>query len=252
MNDLTTQINHAGLLAVGGRVSLKDISYITGASYRTVAAYAQKAGWTENGKTTLLDERQTTIILEAMKNGHAGGPDNAADTLQTRLQGIETAQSRAVRIAVLAEKRHELDLRIQEELNAEISELRDEITQKTQKIAEDAPKVRAWERCLNAEGYMDFQETAAVLNIPGLGRNNLFALLRREGVLNRRNIPYRHHIEKGYFRVIETAGYDQWGDEHVNTKTLVHSKGIEFILRLIEKKRPATHTATASAGEALF
>jgi anti-repressor protein len=121
-----------------------------------------------------------------------------------------------------------------------------------QRAAEDAPKVRAWERCLDAEGYLDFQQTAAVLNIKGLGRNNLFGLLRQEGVLSRRNIPYRNYIEMGCFRVIETTGYDEWGEEHINTKTLVHQKGIEFILRIISKKRPETVTAAAGAEEVLF
>jgi hypothetical protein len=91
-----------------------------------VVAYAQKAGWTENGKQTLLNENQAAIIVEAMKQGHAGGPNNAAGTLQTSLQGIETAQSRAVRIAVLAKKQKEIDQQIKAELEAEIAEIKQE------------------------------------------------------------------------------------------------------------------------------
>jgi hypothetical protein len=49
------------------RMTLRQVAKATGASYRTVAAYAQKAGWTENGKLTLLTEEQVTVILEAMK-----------------------------------------------------------------------------------------------------------------------------------------------------------------------------------------
>jgi len=40
-------------------MTLKEVAEATGAAYRTVAAYAQKAGWTENGKETLLTERRS-------------------------------------------------------------------------------------------------------------------------------------------------------------------------------------------------
>jgi hypothetical protein len=49
------------------RMTLRQIAEVTGASYRAVADYAQKAGWTENGKRTLLNEEQVTFILEAMR-----------------------------------------------------------------------------------------------------------------------------------------------------------------------------------------
>jgi DNA-binding CsgD family transcriptional regulator len=80
------------------RMSLQEIATATGTSYRTVAAYAHKAGWTQNGKKTLLDEQQVTIILEAMKKGHAGGPNNVAETLRTSLEGTETALSPALKL----------------------------------------------------------------------------------------------------------------------------------------------------------
>jgi hypothetical protein len=109
------------------RMTLRQVATTTGAAYSTIAAYAQKAGWTENGKKTLLDEKQVTVILEAMKQGHAGGPNNAAGTLQTSLEGIETTQSRAVRIAVLAQKQQEIERQIKAEMQAEIDELRNNL-----------------------------------------------------------------------------------------------------------------------------
>jgi hypothetical protein len=44
-------------------MTLKEVSEVTGAAYSTVAAYAQKAGWTANGKQTLLNETQVTLIF---------------------------------------------------------------------------------------------------------------------------------------------------------------------------------------------
>jgi hypothetical protein len=108
------------------RMTLRQVATTTGAAYNTVCGYAQRAGWTENGKKTLLDEKQVTVILEAMKQGHAGGPNNAAGTLQTSLEGIETTQSRAVRIAILAQKQQEIERQIKAEMQAEIDELRND------------------------------------------------------------------------------------------------------------------------------
>ena len=69
-----------------GRMTLRQIADVTGAAYSTVAAYAQKAGWTKNGKATLLDDRQTTIIVEAMKQANSNQHD-----LPRSLEGTETA-----------------------------------------------------------------------------------------------------------------------------------------------------------------
>lgn len=104
------------------RVTLREIANITGAAYRTVAAYAQRAGWTQNGVETLLDEKQTAIIVEAMKQAHPG-PN--AETLRSTVQGIETSESRTVRLAALAQKRIELEKAFNAELEAELAELRE-------------------------------------------------------------------------------------------------------------------------------
>ena len=112
-------------------VTLAEIAKISGAAHSTVAAYAQKAGWTENGKRTLLNEKQATIIVEAMKARETGGAFHKrenGDTFHNVVEGIETSGSRAVRIAVLAKKQHEIDLQIQAELNAEIADLKAENT----------------------------------------------------------------------------------------------------------------------------
>jgi hypothetical protein len=106
-------------------MTVRQVAEATGAAYSTVAAYAQKAGWTENGKQTLLDERQTAIIVEAMKQAQH---NQTKYTFQAGLEGIETAQSRAVRIAVLAKRQQEIDRQIKAELEAEIAELRTDNT----------------------------------------------------------------------------------------------------------------------------
>jgi len=109
------------------RMTLKEVAEATGASYSTVAAYAQRAGWTQNGKITLLNEAQVTVILEAMKAKETGAgfhKKETGSTFHNVIEGVETAHSRAVRIAVLTQKQREIDQQIQAELQAEIVELR--------------------------------------------------------------------------------------------------------------------------------
>ncbi len=78
------------------------------------------------------------------------------------------------------------------------------------------------------------QEAAGVLNIKGLGRNNLFKMLREKGILNINNIPYREYIEAGYFKVRETVRNIK-GCETVIIVTLVNQKGLDFIRKKIEE-----------------
>jgi hypothetical protein len=74
-------------------MTLKEVAEITGAAYSTVAAYAKKAGWTENGKRTLLNEAQVTVIVEAMKKPISSG---AKSNLTFQMEGIDTTKSRAL------------------------------------------------------------------------------------------------------------------------------------------------------------
>jgi hypothetical protein len=94
------------------RMTLRQVADSIGASYRTVVSYAQKAGWTENGKLTLLTEEQVTVILEAMKRNK-----NNQHDLASSLQGIDTSKSRVLRIDLLHRQ-------IEAEMQSEIDELK--------------------------------------------------------------------------------------------------------------------------------
>ena len=91
----------------GKTMTLKEVAEVTGVSYRTVATYAQKAGWTQNGKTTRLTAAQVTVIVEAMKQKAINGVGEAAK-LASVLQGTETAQSLDFQLALIERKAHEL------------------------------------------------------------------------------------------------------------------------------------------------
>jgi hypothetical protein len=79
-------------------MSLQEVANATGAAYRTVAEYAQKMGWTQNGKQTLLDEKQVTALIEVLKMPK---PVGRVAALQSKLQGVETSMSTALRLEML-------------------------------------------------------------------------------------------------------------------------------------------------------
>ena len=231
------------------RATLQEIAMITGAAYSTVAAYAQRAGWTQNGVQTLLDETQATLIIEAMKQSTTGGAMHKRENLQSSIagettfhkviEGVETSESRAVRMAVLAEKRIELERKFNAELEAELAELRAEKERLELKSAEDAPKIEHYEQCMSAKGAISMRNAAATLNIPGMGRNKIFAELRKKQVLDGNNIPYRKFQDAGHFRVITNSYADSNGDTHTVLTTLVFPSGLDYIRRVVTQEQGA-------------
>ena len=60
--------------------------------------------------------------------------------------------------------------------------------------------------------------------------HNLF-----EAALDKYNVPYQKYVDAGYFRIIESKWEDKDGDIHINLKTVVFQKGIEFIRKTVLK-----------------
>jgi len=75
-----------------------------------------------------------------------------------------------------------------------------------------------------------------MLDIPGIGRTKLFAILRELGVLQRGlefNLPMQKYINAGYFTVIAVPFYI--GEKVIyHTVTRVTAAGIEFIRRTLD------------------
>lgn len=97
------------------------------------------------------------------------------------------------------------------------------------------PKAAFYDDVTGSDDTIDIKSAAKVLNIPNMGRNKLFAFLRDNHVLNKRNEPYQCFIDRGYFRQIESS-WEHDGTIHINLKTVVFQKGIDFIRGLIAKK----------------
>lgn len=102
-------------------------------------------------------------------------------------------------------------------------------------VSEMKPKAEFYDDVTGSTDTIDIGSVAKVLNIPNMGRNKLFSFLRENKILNRRNEPYQEYVDKGYFRQIETS-WEHNGTTHINLKTVVFQKGLDFIRQTIAKK----------------
>lgn len=103
------------------------------------------------------------------------------------------------------------------------------------------PKIDAYDTFMNSKSTFPMGVAAKILNFQApqrkkksIGRNQMFYILRELNVLQseRRhwNIPFQEFVDEGYFEVITKNA----NGDRVNATVVVTTKGIEFILRLLE------------------
>ena len=96
-----------------------------------------------------------------------------------------------------------------------------------------APKVQTYKMLYESNAVVDIGEVSKTLNFKGVGRNNLFAILRQQGILNSNNEPYQEYVNRGYFKLIPTNYVDNFGNRKM--KVVAYMKGIEAISKLLLK-----------------
>jgi prophage antirepressor-like protein len=111
----------------------------------------------------------------------------------------------------------------------------EQIEQQTQQLALAAPKVAFFDTVASSSDTTDIGTVAKTLAVPGLGRTNLFDLLRKKSILQDNNRPYQRYVDAGYFRVIETSWTDPDGNQHLYFKTVVYQRGLDFIRQLVQR-----------------
>ena len=122
-----------------------------------------------------------------------------------------------------------------ERLELENNEKQKVIEEKGNIISEQKPKAEFYDKVTESEDMFDFKKVAKIINVKGLGRNNLIALLREQKILDYSNTPYQRYVTQGYFKVVEKNYIDFFGNTRISTKTVVFQKGIDFILRLLKR-----------------
>jgi phage antirepressor YoqD-like protein len=198
------------------RMTVREVAEALGVSERVVQFAVKKLyqGIVKNGVATYLNEEQVTAIKLELESHH-------------NLEGTFEVSTRLERQLYIA--------KALQFANEEIQQLQSELSQKNQRIAADTPKVEFFDQVADSHDALQMRDVAAALNIPDLGRNKIFELLRKKGVLDDRNIPYREYQDRGYFRVIEQKWTDKEGETHINLKTFVYQRGIDFIRKVLKQ-----------------
>ena len=108
---------------------------------------------------------------------------------------------------------------------------------KQKALAENAimkPKADFYDTVVSTESLLSMGDTAKLINKKGVGRNNLYKILKARKILMADNIPYQQYIERGYFKVVES--YYMAGDNKVIAKTTyVKQKGVDYIRKLVDE-----------------
>lgn len=160
----------------------------------------------EKGKTTYLNEYQATMIKKSLldENRRVGFKSDVRTDLEKKLVIAEAMQI----------------------MNDEIAELR--------AVNEEMkPKALFYDTVTGSKDTIDMAKVAKVLN-KNIGRNKLFNLLREKKILQNNNLPYQTFIDRGYFRVVESKYTKPDGSTHINLKTVVYQKGINYINGLLK------------------
>lgn len=120
----------------------------------------------------------------------------------------------------------------------ENEKLQKENIQKQEIITEQQPKVDYYDKVISSKKAISMSEVAKLLKFKNkdnqrpVGRNILFGILRGNSLLNKYNQPYQKYVNAGYFEVKQS--YNNYTGEPIYT-TLVTSKGIEYIIKLLRK-----------------
>lgn len=105
----------------------------------------------------------------------------------------------------------------------------------TQKLLDNKYKIDFYDDVTGSSTTAEIATVAKVLNFKNIGRKTLFDILRKQGILQKDNMPFQIYVDRGYFRVVESKWNTPNGDVKVNYKTVVYQKGINFISKLLKE-----------------
>lgn len=197
-------------LAIDKTMTVREVAEVLGVSDRTIRNYADKLRNDLSGVRNpqggyMLNEMDVTKIkLTMQQNQHLG---KKSELPKTQLE----------KYLLISQAMHLLD--------KEVETLKTELTK-------SKPKIEFFDQVTNSKDAIDIGSAAKVLHYGG-GRNKLFAFLRGKGILMGNNQPYQEYIDRGYFRTIEQKYTKPDGSTHINIKTVVYQKGLNYIKRIL-------------------
>ena len=98
------------------------------------------------------------------------------------------------------------------------------------------PKADFYDTVTQTDEWEEMATVAKLLAHKGMGRNNIFQLLRDRQVLRYNNEPYQQYVERGYFKTVEQHWTNPATSEVIiSKKTVVSQKGLDFVRKILEE-----------------
>lgn len=119
-----------------------------------------------------------------------------------------------------------------------ISEQNKLIRQQQNKIEQDKPLVEFAEHVSQSVDSINMATFAKLLHDENIkiGRNRLFAWMKKNKHLMRDTSPYQKYVDAGYFDLVERPFETPYGKKHVYTQTLVTGKGQIYFTERLRKE----------------
>jgi anti-repressor protein len=95
------------------------------------------------------------------------------------------------------------------------------------------PKAEFYDAVVGSKTACDMAVVAKTLNFKGVGRNNLFEILREQKVLDPDNRPYQAYVDRGWFRMVESKYTKPDGSTCISFKTVVYQRGVDGISKML-------------------
>lgn len=108
------------------------------------------------------------------------------------------------------------------------------VAAQTVTLEEQKPKVEFYNTVADSKEAFTMEKVSKMLGIKGVGRNNLYKILREKKILLDSNAPRQQYMNQGYFRVREVT-VRRGFDINIEIQTLVYQKGIQFISKVVNE-----------------
>lgn len=162
-------------------MTIKELSEVLGFSERSIRRSIDKyfPGLLQNGKKTVLNELQVTVIKKDIEKHHNGLGDTA-ELPKTKLEKMFLIKQAMVL------------------LNEELEEAEKQNALLRQENKKLLPKADCYDVFIDSNGLFNIGTVAKELSVKP---RVLFQLLRDTGYINSYNVAYQKHVDAGYFEI---------------------------------------------------
>ena len=203
----------------------KNIYILSQSGFLLYLRYAKGEKATNVYKSFIEDYFKTKVELVVAKNTI----QENINTIQENINTLLDTKKMLLGSALMEQdetKRYEIMLQL-EKINNQILD-NEKTLAKEETIEQFKEVVEIADRFTSDKKLYDIGVFSKILDIPKLGKINMFRWLRDSKILNDKNIPYQRYSE--YFKVINVTKNDR-----EFTKTMLKGNGVKFVVKQLIK-----------------